>query len=345
VRWRTILGSPWPLALAGSADGTSLSTVATDGRALAIDRARLSQGGFVEEPLPKPGSFSLPPGPLERLEADGATIIIPGREASEILVREGQPELRTVNLPAPLGAMPLLWGSNLLVPGGDGRVYLIDPKTGASKAEPFVPPYDREHPIHWRAPVRLDADTVLLADEVGGVRRLALTAGPRPKLVVKAEVDLGAKIEGNPVATETAIVLVTGDGRVRALAARDLSPQGAWPLEAPRALGPVTSAGYTFVANTAGKLFAFGPDGQRIWSVQLEGALPIGAPLIQANEAVFLGRDGAIERRSLSDGSLTKRHAMGVVPSGGLGSMGTDVVVPVAPGTVRLLQQNGEVAQ
>jgi outer membrane protein assembly factor BamB len=345
VRWRTILGSPWPLALAGSADGSALTTVATDGSPFSIDRDRLLKGGFVEEPLPKPGVFSLPPGPLERIEAENAMVVIPAPDASQLLVREGQSELHTVNLPASLGALPVLWGSNLLVPCADGRVYLIDPKSGASRAEPLVPSYDRDHPIYWRAPARIDADAVVLADEVGSVRRVTLTEGPRPKLVVKAQVDLGAKIEGDPVATESAIVLVTSDGRVRALAARDLSPQGAWALDAPRALGPVMSGGYTFVADTAGKLFAFGPDGQRRWSVELEGALPSGPPLIQANEALFLNRDGTLDRRSLADGKLMGRHETGIVHSGGLSSVGTDVVVPVAPGTVRLLLQKIETAQ
>ncbi|HEV3164513.1 MAG TPA: PQQ-binding-like beta-propeller repeat protein, partial [Isosphaeraceae bacterium] len=233
VKWKTILGAPWPLELGGTPDGASVTTLATDGSVLTIARDQLLRGGFIEQPLPKPGSFSLPPGPVRRIDAEGVTYIVPSGGTSQILVREGSSPLRTVNLPAPLGAAPLLWGSNLMVPGGDSRVYLIDPKNGASMAEPYVPPFDRDHPIRWRTPARLDDTTVVLADEVGTVRRLAVTEGPNPKLEVKAEVDVKASLLTDPVATEAAILLITSDGKVRALASRDLSPVGSWELEAP----------------------------------------------------------------------------------------------------------------
>jgi hypothetical protein len=96
---------------------------------------------------------------------------------------------------------------------------------------------------------------------------------------------------------------------------------------------------------TAEKLFAFGPDGQRRWSVDLKNGLPTGAPLIRANEALFLDRNGTLEHRSLETGEVTGRHVMGIVSAGGLSSVGPDVVVPVAPGTVRLLHQQAEAAR
>jgi outer membrane protein assembly factor BamB len=337
VRWRTVLGAPWPVELAAAPDGKALTTLATDGRLLTIDRASLDKGGFVQEPLEKAGAFRLPPGPLRRIEAEGATLVIPSRDADHILVREGTGPMRTVNLPAPLAAAPLLWGSGLLIPGGDGRVYLIDPKTGASQAEPFVPPFDREHPIHWLAPARLDDETVALADDLGGVRRLALQSDGKPKLVVKSVVNLDVPLATDPVATADAIIVATADGRIRALAARDLSPLGAWPLDAPRALGPVVVSGHTFIADTAGKLLGLGPDGQRLWTIDLKGAPPSGLPIVREDSALILKRDGTLERRSLADGSELGRIPLGILPAGNLGLVGQEVIVPAAPGTVRLL--------
>jgi outer membrane protein assembly factor BamB len=337
VKWRTVLGAPWSLVPAPTADGSALSTLSTDGRSLLIDHDLLKTGGFVEEPIPKPGMFRLPRGPLVRLDSAKLTVVVPGRDSAQILVRAGQEPLQPVNLPSALGAAPLFWGDDLLVPGSDGRVYLIDPLTGASRAEPFVPPYDRDHPVRWLSPAVLGTDAVVLADEVGGVRRITRTEGPRPKLVVQAETDVKATLIADPVATEQAIVLLTGDGRVRALASRDLSPLGAWPLEAPRAVGPVIAGGHTFVADTAGRLIAFGLNGQRLWSIDLAGSPPAGAPLVQGETALFLARDGTVERRALADGNVRERLPLGIVPAGGLVALGSEVIVPVGPGTVRLL--------
>ena len=61
-----------------------------------------------------------------------------------------------------------------MIPGADGRAYLIDPVTAQSKAEPLVPVYNRERRGRWRAPVQLNAKTVVLADDAGRVRRLSL---------------------------------------------------------------------------------------------------------------------------------------------------------------------------
>ncbi|HEV3165545.1 MAG TPA: hypothetical protein VGZ22_16075, partial [Isosphaeraceae bacterium] len=46
---------------------------------------------------------------------------------------------------------------------------------------------------------------------------------------------------------------------------------------------------------------------------------------------------GTLERRVLADGSSLDRQMLGILPAGNLGSIGKDVLVPVAPGTVRLL--------
>src|SRR5262249_14784499 len=128
VAWRTILGAPWPLDLLPSADGDGLSTVATDGRPVTLSRSQLASGGFVVHPLPRRVGPVRPPGRLPRIEGGGLTVIIPATDANQLLVREGAGPFRKLDLPAPLGAPPLLWGDALFVPGADGRAYLIDPK-------------------------------------------------------------------------------------------------------------------------------------------------------------------------------------------------------------------------
>src|SRR5258708_1947305 len=83
----------------------------------------------------------------------------------------------------------------------------------------------------------------------------------------------------------------TPSGGVRALAARDLSPVGAWPLEARLWGRPVGLGDGGLVSDRAGGVMAFGRDGQRIWSIKL-GAEVVGSPQVLGRSILFLTADG-----------------------------------------------------
>lgn len=341
VKWRTVLGTPWPSPPAPEGSKGELSALGIDGRPIALSHKALAKGGFVVTPLPTPGSFRLPAGAVARVEEEGWTAVVPALRSSTMLVRAGSGPFKEVSLPSPIGAAPIAWGKELLVPGDDGRVYLIDPITGEPRAEPFVPPFDRTKPTHWRAPVRLADGAVVLTDESGRVRRLVRVKEPRPRLTVAAEVTLGKGLMADPASTGGAVVLVTEDGRVRALAARDLSPAGAWPLEAPLAAPPASVSGRCFLADTAGNVLALGGDGQRLWSARLvvngKPVVVAGAPAVRGETVWFLSRDGLLVGRSLADGAAVADARLDVPPVGGPIASGDDLAVPVGLGTVRLL--------
>jgi outer membrane protein assembly factor BamB len=270
---------------------------------------------------------------------NGVTVVS-GSDASKILVRDAPAsEFRSVGLPAPLGAPAVAIGGDLLIPGVDGRVYLIDPRTGTSAADPYVPPFDRSKPIRWRKPVLLEGSAVAIADSEATIRRLSVDRTGRPRLAVTAEARLDSPMATDPASTGDAVVIVTVDGRVRSLAARDLGPQGGWPLEAPRLLGPMVVADHAFVIDAEGTVVAFGPDGRRLWSARLPDMLPAGPPSIRDGSAWFLGVDGSIHRLSMSDGTTQSRVPLRVLPVGGPLAAGPDLALPTGPGTLRLLDR------
>lgn len=349
VRWQTVLGSTWPIPWQSSTRSDDLTTLGTDGRTIALPAAQLRSGGFIESALPGPGEFRLPSAARQQLEleGDGLTVLVPSPNARQLLVRRDGGAFRPVELPAALGAAPLVWGRDVLVPGDDGRVYLIDPASGESKAEPFVPTFDRTHATTWRAPVRLDGDAVALVDDSGRVRRLTLVSDPRPRLTASAEVALDATLVADPASTGSALLLATSDGRIRALAARDFSPVGAWPVDAPLATGPTAVGSLAFATDQVGGVTAFGSDGQRLWSTTLRGTVAFTAPAIVGEACWFLTRDGSLHRLALADGSLLDRLELHLLPAGDLKTIGSELVVPVANGTVRPLNlqtQPGEKA-
>ena len=343
TRWRTVLGSPWPVPLESIGIGERLESIGPDGKTLEITRERLRSGGFIEATLPRPGGFRLPAGALRRLDGAGMTVLAPPAGSNHLWARAGSGAgaFRKLELPAPLGAAPLFWGRELLVPGGDGRLSLIDPATGESRAEPFVPPFDRAHPVRWRTPVKLEGDAVAVADESGRVRRLTRVNEPRPRLQVTAEANLGAELLAEAVSTGDTIVLLTADGRVRALAARDLSPAGVWPLDTPPALPPVAIDGRVFLADRNGAVLALGPDGQRLWSIVLRDGAPAGAPVVHGDSAWFLSGTGVLQRQAMADGAPLDRVELGFPPAGGLRRFGSDLILPAGLAAVRALTADG----
>ena len=161
---------------------------------------------------------------------------------------------------------------------------------------------------------------------------------PLPRLVVTTQVDLKHPIIADPASTGGAVVFATDDGKIHVLSGRDLSPVGITTLEAPRALGPLEAGGRVFVADAAGNILAFGPQGQKLWSVALNEPPPIVPPVVAKDMILLLGREGKLLRRSLADGSGREPLPLDIVASGDPHLVGSDVVVPVSPGAVRLLK-------
>ena len=228
VAWQSVLGSPWPTPLERTARGDALKTLGQNGREALLSLQQLKSGGFVEIPLPRAGESRVPAGKVLSLEGDGreTPVIVPGNGANAVWIEDTRSpgRWRPLELPAALAAEPLAWGRDLLIPGADGRAYLIDPLTTQSKAEPLVPVYNRERRGRWLAPVRLNPMTVVLADDAGRVRLLSLQQKPVPRLVVETEKLLDKGIVADPATTGGAVIVATADQRSRVLSARDLSP-------------------------------------------------------------------------------------------------------------------------
>ena len=343
VAWRTVLGVPWPAEPSPAADGQSLTALAGTGVAIPLARDRLARGGFVEEPLPKPGTFALPAGALHLLDVGGLTVLVPAADAAYLLVREGSGgEFRRVDLPAPLAALPLALGTDLLLPASGGRAFLIDPRTGAPKAEPYLAVFDQAHPTRWKAPVTLTEGVALLADDAGKLRRLSRqesgAEGTGPRLVAADEVALGVPLAADPAVAGETVLLAGGDGKLYLRSARDLAPIGQAPLAAPLALGPLVAGGNLYVADASGNVLAFAPDGHKLWEADLGEVPPVGPPILRGDAALFLDRNGVLHRLALADGKpLAPPQDLDVLPSGPPQVVGDDVSIPVGPGSLRRL--------
>ena len=334
IRWRTTLGAAWPVAPTPGKEEGSLATLGFDGGDLVLGRDLLARGGFVEQPLPKAGAFRVPSAGALRLTCGDWTVLVPSPTGSQVLARRGGEKYRAIDLPSPLGADPIAWGGNILVPGADGRVYLIDPETGESAADPFVPRFDKARLSRWATPVMVEGDAVVLADQEGRIRRLVKADNPRPRLVVSGEASLGQPLDAKPASTGGAVLLATADGKVRSLAARDLSPATTVDLPSPRSVGPIAVGDHAIGDDSAGDVFAFGPDGQRHWQARLRAATN-EPPAVRGGAAWFLTRSGSIESRALADGATSERIDLASLPAGAPLVAGGRLIVPTGLGSLR----------
>ncbi len=163
-----------------------------------------------------------------------------------------------------------------------------------------MPKFDRDHQGSWLPPAPIDNEMVVLADNVGHIYRVARRTAPVPRLVGEAAATLPQEIVAGPVSTGGAVVVVTADNHVRALATRDLSPVGSWALEAPLAGPPAQTGEGCFVMDRAGGVTSVARDGTRQWSINLKAA-PVGSPLVQDNAVWFLTSDGNLHVRARSE--------------------------------------------
>ena len=280
------------------------------------------------------GRFSLPHGQRLHFEAGGKTLsaVVPEERSNFFWAQDPAKAggWKKIDLPVAMAARPISWEGGILVPGRDSRAYLIDPLTALARAEPFVPKFDRDHQGTWYTPAVLDREMVVLADDVGRVHRVALKPTPVARLVGEAQAILPQKIIADPACTSEAVIVVTADSKVRALAVRDLSPIGSWPLEAPLAGPPAGTADACFVLDKAGGVMALGRDGKRTWSINLKSEV-VGSPSIHDKSVWLLTKDGTLHARAMADGAEQFRRPLGFLPSGGLLIAGARALASAPP--------------
>jgi outer membrane protein assembly factor BamB len=334
IAWHTAIGASWPVPLT-TANG-SLATLGVSGQPLPLPWSELESGGFIEQALPGPGDFRLPPGPLEQVDVGANVVIVPRPGTDRLLIGRGTSALGTLDLPAALAAPPVPWGEGLIVAGIDGMVYWINPQTGGPLADPFVPPFDRERPTRWMTPAVITGEAFVLADTTGRLRKVVRKDDSRSRLVLDdAPVDLGSPPAAPPVANQDAVILATTDGNVRALSARDLSPVGSWPLPGPLTVGPTRAGDYIVTIDISGHVLALGPDGVRAWSAEL-GAPPAGPPAAWGDALWFLDNRGILHGLAVASGAEVERSPLNLLPAGGPISGEGGLVVPSGPGSLRV---------
>lgn len=336
--WHTTVGAHWPaLVRTDLSGGGSLAAIGLDGSELALAPELVHRGGFIESIVPPPTAIRMPEISSQYIRIADMLLVTPSIGDDRLIFTDSSATMHEVPLPSAATAAPISWGTQLVLPSRGGLIELIDPRTGVPVADPYIPPFDREHPYDWRTPAVIDETRIAVVDASGRVRVLARQEKPHPRLEAEgAMIELGSPPVADPVASPQAIVIATADRQVRALAVRDRSPLGAWSLPAPLATGPSLISDYIITSDRSGHVLALDRDGRRDWEAEL-GREPIGAPAQFGTILWFIDVEGTLIGISTKDGSIANRIALGIVPQSGPIALDEGLVIPTGPGIVRHL--------
>jgi outer membrane protein assembly factor BamB len=301
--WEVQLGTPLagrPLIAADGARVTALTAsgaictpeLPRDATAIASAAARVE----LSEPLP-----------ADTLSAaiDGRVIFAAPAMGDRLLAfepAESAAQVRWVSVPGPLGARPVVQGSQLLVPLRSGEVCLVDPATGATTVEPFQPRLEAGMSPQWAAPAVLPDGRAILADRSGSLYCLAVAEQPLPHLAAQAEAAAPAALAGDPAVVEETVYAATQDGRILSWRLPQLTVGREWTLGSTVAWGPVRVADRVLAASDS-KLFCFDANAEQLWSVALPHGALAGAPLADGDALVLASIDGHVWSVDLATGA------------------------------------------
>ncbi len=183
-----------------------------------------------------------------------------------------------------------------------------------------MPKFDRDHQGSWLSPAVVDRETVVLADDVGHIHRVALKTNAGAALGRRGAGDASAADHRRPGLDRRR--RDRRDGRPARSArspSRDLSPVGSWALEAPLAGRLGQPGDGCFVMDRAGGVMALGARRQADLVDQLEGRKSSAPRLVQDQSVWFLTSDGnaPCSRRGPTATELD-RIALGILPDGRL---------------------------
>ncbi|MBN1910884.1 MAG: PQQ-binding-like beta-propeller repeat protein [Pirellulales bacterium] len=343
ARWETTLGAPLaaePIVEKGSG---VVQVVSSLGSVVEIPIDQIQGQKVIDE-----AAARVPTSQLETAVRDvlvlgnGRLAFSPGKDSTgagseQVYVytpNAGAETLRNVVLRSPLGTTPVLLGNGLLAPSALGQVYLVDPWTGGTLAQPFQPKLAHGNQPKWQVPAVIDSQTVVLSDGARNLYRVGVKAKPEPNLAL---LDRGQPTEPiiSPLAYVQDVVLaVDRTGKLQRFRLPKLTPEepeslGGRPVWGPRAVGR-----HVFVTTDADQLFCLDAQGKIVWSTGLPHGPLAGPPLPVGNDFLLASCSGTVWRVEGASGKELGKHDTGRPLRTGPVSLGNQVLVAGQDGTL-----------
>ena len=211
-------------------------------------------------------------------------------------------KIRRLSLTDPVACRPTIFSGGLLVPLTSGQAVLLDPRSGAKRAEPFQPRLETDRQVDWQEAVPYGESELLLTDGVAGLYRIGIQDQPKPHLVALATHELAEPIVSPIAVLESTVYAVDRSLSLVSFKLPDLTPGGPRPLSGRCVWGPRKVGEYVLLATEDQTLYSIGADG-KIGTTPLPYGPLAGAPLALDGHHVLASTRGVIWRVDLATGN------------------------------------------
>ena len=309
--WRTDVGVPVSM-LMEDAEGVHAVTSQASLFSLQSDSANGQLAGG-DQPVENPGDKAIAIRFENPIRIDETRrVMLNGVGDPSLLVYDPQRQtekLRQITMSLPSGlptAGGVASGGGLLLPLDNGRVVLVDWKTGAvSSSAPFQPASDPTKKVIWTKPIVLpnDPDQVVLADDRKKIYRLRVGEQVR-ELQSK---DLEFKLIGPTTHIENTMFASNAGPAADFLVGFDLNNLS----ETFRTLlngrinwGPVAAGDLVLLRTDDGILRSYKADGSKAFELSVPQGAIVGEPIRDSERIILAGRSGWIITIDASNGKL-----------------------------------------
>ncbi len=346
--WRTDVGVP--VSMITQAPGSGVHVVTSQAALFSLGRDELANGSTAG-PIENPGSKQITSLYTDPMDAGpNKSVMINQTTKSHVLVYapERQSEwLRAVKLgihDADLSGGAAIVGGGLLLPLSNGRVVMVDYRTGVENAAPFQPASDPASEVSWSTAVMLpsDPEQVVIADSRKKIYRLRAKSKEQIRQLASKDLEFkfigpAAGVGNTFFATFTGpsadyVVghnLVSLDEKFRTL----LNGRVVW--------GPIAANGTCLIQTDDQMLRAISEDGSQQFEVELPQGTPVGKPLLVGENIVVCGQSGWIVAIDKSSGQIVGESDLGEPISATPLIAGTSMLVPGAEGVVYIIKIPG----
>lgn len=304
--WVTQLASPLacePIRMSDDknkdAVGTLLAVTASGG-VFQID-ANQTTTSIVSEPFVSSDAYHIPQ-PLGRLaELPGQRLAMSSRtDGDQIGVFDAKatlPVIQWLRLPdkrAKLACSAVGFCGGLLAPCKNGQVFLLDPQSGDSLAEPFQPRLEPGEAVAWTTPTAIDDKQVVLSDGRAKIYRLGIEDQPKPHLTSLAEAAVSTPITLPPAVFADTVLASDTSGSFIVFKLPSLAVAKEQAIGGRCIWGPARIGENLLLATDADQLLCFDAKGAKRWQIHMEFGPLTGAPLRFGNHLLLASRSGIV---------------------------------------------------
>jgi outer membrane protein assembly factor BamB len=312
--WETGLANPLAGEPLVDAKTGQVTAVTAAGTCFQLGAAALKDGAMIDQP-----AAALPPAEVRRPVSDvvaleGGLLALAASDARQIAVFRGpgvlarakdsgptaaadpsktpDPFIR-LTLPDPLACRPVSFAGGLLAPTKGGQVLLLDPVSGANRAEPFQPRLESGVSLAWREPAVLGPDDFALTDGRTNLYRVTVKTQPKPYLAVADTAKTPEPVVA-PLAAVRGVVYAADVHTLTAYELPTLSRGKQWPLSGRPVWGPRRIGQHVLLATDDDQLYCLTADQKLLWRVTMAHGPLAGTPAESGGRYVLASMAGTV---------------------------------------------------